>query len=397
MTDPTGPLRDVRVLDLSRFIAGPLCAQMLGDFGADVVKVERPGGEDARSTAPRIGDESMYTMLYNRNKRFVTLDTRHPSAPAILRELIAWADVVVENYRTGTMAAMGLDYERMSEINPRVIHASISGFGRTGPDADRALFDAIAQAESGLMAATGDPSGEPMLAGAFVADNSTALHAVIGVLAALRERERTGRGQFVDVASLDVTVAGMGMRLMATLNGAPAMARTGNRDPLTAPVNLFHTRDRPVYIHAGTTPLFRRLVSEIGRADLAEDPRFDHVAGRMAAADELEAIVGRWCAVRTAEEVAASMRAAGVPHAIVADVADAVASPQLRARGMFTEIALDDGHRVTVPANPIKLSASPATTRRAPGSAGRDTAEVYADILGWDAATLAAHRRTGAV
>ena len=197
----SSPLDGVTVLDLSRFIAGPFCAQMLGDMGAKVIKVERPGGEDARHHEPFFKGASIYTMIFNRNKYAITLNTRHKAAKEILESLIHKSDVLVENFRPGTLAEMGFGYERLRELNPRLIVTSISGFGQTGPLAQRALFDAIAQAMSGLMSLTG--SGEPTLTGTFIADYVAGLHGVIGTLLALQRREKSGEGQVVDVASLD--------------------------------------------------------------------------------------------------------------------------------------------------------------------------------------------------
>ncbi len=217
-------LSGIKVLDLSRFIAGPLCAQMLGDMGAEVIKVERPGGEDARHHAPFVNGESLYIMMYNRNKLGATLDSRHPEAHAILEKLIRWADVLVENYRPGTLEQMGFPHEALEKINPRLIVTSISGFGQTGPYSQRALFDAIAQAMSGLMSVTGQESGEPTLTGTYIADYIAGFHGVIGTLLALLHRERTGRGQLVDVASLDA--------LFATLGTQPIAAKLLGVDPV---------------------------------------------------------------------------------------------------------------------------------------------------------------------
>ncbi|MEK8173759.1 CoA transferase [Streptomyces sp. M19] len=222
------------MLDLSRFIAGPICAQTLADFGAEVVKIERPDGEDSRHHEPYYEGESLYTMLYNRNKYGATLDTRHPKAPGILRSLVEWADVVVENYRPGTMEKMGLGYERMAELKPGVILVSISGFGQSGPLSRRALFDAISQASSGLMSVTGEEDGPPTLAGTYVADYLTGYQAAIGAFAALSHKKETGEGQHVDVASLDSMFSILGIRLISHLMLGADMPRSGSRDLLTA-------------------------------------------------------------------------------------------------------------------------------------------------------------------
>ena len=206
MTAGPGPLDGIRVLDLSRFIAGPMCAQLLGDMGAEVVKVERPGGEDARQQGARYRGESLYAMAFNRNKLGITLDTRHPAAADLLERLIRASDVLVENYRPGTLESMGLGSAHLRELNPGLIVTSLSGFGQTGPLSARALFDPIAQAMSGLMALTGDPDGPPTLTGTYIADHLAGLYGAIGTLLALYARQRTGEGQIVDVASLDARV-----------------------------------------------------------------------------------------------------------------------------------------------------------------------------------------------
>src|SRR5215207_1372693 len=253
-----GPLSDIRVLDLSRFIAGPFCAQLLGDMGADVVKVERPRGEDARHHAPFLGSESLYVLALNRNKRAMTLDTRHPSASEVLERMLRDSDVLVENYRPGTLAAMGFGPDRLREINPRLIVTSISGFGQSGPLAERALFDAIAQAMSGLMSLTGEGDA-PTLAGTYVADYVAGLYGALGTVLALRHRGRTGEGQVVDVASLDGLFSCLATQITATANLGVAPSRTGARDALNAPANVFRAKDGYLYLHGGTNPLFPRL------------------------------------------------------------------------------------------------------------------------------------------
>ena len=241
----SGALDGVRVLDLSRFIAGPICAQILGDMGADVVKVERPGGEDARFQGPFLDGESLYPMAYNRNKASITLDTRHPDARPVLEALVAWADVLVENYRPGTLDAMGFGWERLHATYPRLVLASLSGFGQTGPLAHRPLFDPIAQAASGLMSLTGEPDGPPLLTGTYIADHVAGLYAALGTLVALVARGSTGQGQQVDVASLDALVSVLGTRPMAYAMLGERPTRRGSRDPYSAPANVFPAQRRP--------------------------------------------------------------------------------------------------------------------------------------------------------
>jgi crotonobetainyl-CoA:carnitine CoA-transferase CaiB-like acyl-CoA transferase len=392
-----GPLDGIRVLDLSRFIAGPFCAQMLGDMGADVIKVERPAGEDARHHAPFYKGESVYTMVYNRNKRGVTLNTRHPEARRILEALVARSDVLVENFRPGTLEQMGFGYERLHEINPRLIITSISGFGQTGPLAQRALFDAIAQAMSGLMSLTG-ASGEPTLTGTYVADYVAGLHGVIGTVLALYDRERTGEGQVVDVGSLDALFSCLGTAPSAQVMLGEIPERTaGSRDLLTGPANVFEAKDGHIYLHAGTNPLFPRLCDLMGRPELAQDERFKDVPSRMANIEAIEAEVADWVAHHTIDEVGEGLTRAGIPWGRVATMPDVVASEQIAAREMLVEVEHPTLGQLTIPGIPVKLSASPGSVRKAPPLVGEDTDEVFRELLDIDGDELARLREVGAV
>jgi len=379
-----GPLAGVRVLDLSRFIAGPLCAQILGDMGADVVKVERPGGEDARGLAPFMGGESLYTMTFNRNKRGMTLDTRHPRALAVLEDLVRVSDVLVENYRPGTLATMGLPYDRLTELNPRLVVTSLSGFGQTGPLAGRALFDAIAQAMSGLMSRTGRPEDPPTLAGTFIADHLTGIYGALGTMTALYHRERTGRGQVVDIASLDVLFSCLGTAPVACANTGEEPVRTGSRDPLSGPANTFRTADGWVYLHAGTDPLFRRLSAAMGRPELAEGP-WASVSGRMADIEQVEQVVSQWTAATTTDELGGVLEEAGVPFGPVLTVQQVLAEPQLAARDMLVTGAHASLGDVMMTGLPMKLSASPGSVRRAAPTVGEHTDQLLTEVLGLSA------------
>jgi crotonobetainyl-CoA:carnitine CoA-transferase CaiB-like acyl-CoA transferase len=388
----TGALDGVRVLDLSRFIAGPICTQILGDMGAEVIKVERPGGEDARFQGPFLGGESLYAMAYNRNKAFVTLDTRHRDAGPVLERLVAWADVLVENYRPGTLEAMNLGWARLHDGYPRLVLTSLSGFGQTGPLARRALFDPIAQAASGLMSLTGEPDRPPMLTGTYIADHVAGLYGAIGTLVALLSRTATGIGQRVDVASLDALVSVLGTRPMAYAMLGERPERLGSRDPYSAPANVFPASDGHVYLHAGTDSLFPRLCGAIGRDDLAADPRYATIACRLVNVDALEAEVAAWTTPRSRFEIEEELAAAGIPCAAVADIAEVVASPQLRAREMFVEMAGSPVGTVVLTGSPVKLDATPTTIRRPPRAAGADTDRVLAEVVGLGPAAIEALR-----
>jgi crotonobetainyl-CoA:carnitine CoA-transferase CaiB-like acyl-CoA transferase len=391
----SGALGGVRVVDLSRFIAGPFCTQILADMGAEVVKIERPGGEDARHHAPFLHDESLYVMAYSRNKRAMTLDTRHAEGIRVLERLVRESDVLVENYRPGTLAAMGLTAERLRELNPRLVVTSISGFGQSGPLADRALFDAIAQAMSGLMSLTGD-GDRPTLAGSFVADYIAGLYGAIGTLVALRHRDRTGEGQLVDIASVDGLFSCLATQVMATANLGTAPRRTGSRDAINAPANVFETADGFLYLHGGTDPLFPRLCRAMGCPELAADERFRDGASRMANVTAIEDIVAGWAAGSTMEEAGAQLTQEGIPWGPVLTLPEVLRSPQIEARDMLVSVDHSTVGPVKVPGIPMKLSASPGTIRTPPPRAGEHTEEVLAE-LGFSTAEVADLRTSGAV
>lgn len=392
-----GALDGIRVVDLSRFIAGPICGQILGDMGANVIKVERPGGEDARFQGPFIDGESLYPMAYNRNKASVTLDTRHPDAGSVLERLVAWADVVIENYRPGTLDAMGFGWGRLHEAYPRLVLTSLSGFGQTGPLAQRPLFDAIAQAASGLMSLTGEADGPPTLTGTYIADHVAGLYGAIGTLVAIIARTSSGLGQRVDVASLDALVSVLGTRPMAFAMLGERPVRRGSRDPYSAPASVFAARDGHVYLHGGTDALFPRLCRAIGRPDLVEDPRFATIASRLVHVDALEAAVAAWTRTRTETEIEVALADAGVPCAAVAGIEQVVASPQLRAREMFVEVEGAATGTALLTGIPIKLDATPGTIRAAPPRAGQDTDRILGDILGFEQASIDALREAHAI
>lgn len=380
-TNEAGPLRGLRVLDLSRFIAGPLCAQILGDMGAEVIKVERPGGEDARGLEPMIEGESLYVMSYNRNKLGVTLDTRHPAAIGLLEQLVAKSDVLVENYRPGTLAKMGLGPERLKELNPGLVVTSLSGFGQTGPMKERALFDAIAQAMSGLMSRTGGPGDKPTLTGTFLADYLTGIYGALGTMTALYHRRATGEGQEVDVASLDAVFSCLGTAPSAYLNLGIEPVRTGSRDPLSGPANIFKTSDGWIYLHAGTDPLFRRLCTAMDRMELLGGP-WATVQGRMTEIGAVEQVVATWVGRFDTGKASELLEDAGIPFGPVLSVQEVVDLPQLKARDMIVETKHTKAGTVRLPGIPVKLSSSPGNVRFGAPFVGEHNDYVYGEILG---------------
>lgn len=394
---PSQPLSGVTVLDLTRFIAGPLCCQILADMGAQVLKIERPGGEDTRRLAPFYKGVSIYTMLYSRNKHAGTLDTRHAEAMAILEDLVRKADIVVENYRPGTMAAMGLSYERLQELHPGIILVSISGFGQDGPLAERALFDGIAQAASGLMSMTGEVDGQPTLTGAFVADYIAGYHGAIGALLAILHHRMTGEGQRVDVASVDALFSALGTAPSAWAMLGQKMARHGSRDRLSGPANLFEASDGFVYLHAGTDALFRRLAEGMGRPELAADPRFAAVADRMANIGAIEDVVQKWIGGLTVAHASAVLEKAGIPFSPVVGVDEITDSEQIAAREMMLDIEHPKLGMLKLPGIPIKLSATPGSVRKPPPLVGEDNEYIYREFLGYTPERLQLLRDNGVI
>jgi crotonobetainyl-CoA:carnitine CoA-transferase CaiB-like acyl-CoA transferase len=393
-----GALQGVKVLDLSRFIAGPLCAQNLGDLGADVIKVERPTGEDSRFTEPAIHGKALYTMMYNRNKRALGLNSRDPEGRALLHRLAAWADVIVENFRPGTLDQMGLGDDELARINPRAIVVSISGYGPEGPYADRVLFDCIAQAMSGLMDMNAGPDGIPRLTKMFPGDTAAANQATSAALAALYHRERTGAGQHVDVSVLDSLVAALGTSIPANLVFGATPQHAGNRDDFNAPANVFPVSDGFVYLHAGTPAFWARFAVDIlQRPELATDERFNSTAARMRNIAAIEEIVTEWTRERTGLEVEELFARVGIPCSRVATVAQAARNEQLWSRDMIFRTRDSEGDEVFLLGYPAKFSASPVTMRYAPPTVGEHTDEVLRDVLGVDEEEIARLHETGVV
>ena len=289
---PAGALDGIRVVDLSRYIAGPYCAMLLGDMGADVIKVEPPGrGENSRAFGPFVAGESLYSMVFNRNKRSLTLDLRSDQGKELLRSLLRKADVLVENFVPGTLEAMGFDWDTLKALNPRLIVTRISGFGQSGPLSRKPCFDVIAQTMSGLMDITGEAGGRPTMSGTYIVDYSTGLYATIGTLGAMQARNRTGMGQIVDVALLDSAMSMLMTAIPEQMLFGRTMTRRGNRDRYGAPANTFPTSDGAwVHLAVAGEPMFRALCNAMGRPALADDPRFKDNTARMENVEELETL-----------------------------------------------------------------------------------------------------------
>ncbi|GAA1845242.1 CaiB/BaiF CoA-transferase family protein [Pseudonocardia ailaonensis] len=368
-------LDGIRVVDLSRFIAGPMCAMLLADFGADVVKVERQGGEDARHIARDEAGNSLYSNWYNRNKRAIELNLRDPRGIAVLETLVSEADVLVENFRPGTLDGMGLTADRLRELNPRLVVASLSGFGQDGPWRERAAFDSVIQAMTGLMSLTGTDDTGPLLAGAFVADHLAALYGTIGVLAALRSREATGEGQQVDVALFDALFSVLGLTVPTFTETGTRLPPIGRRDRFTAPSQVFGTRDGHVWLSAGSNALFASLAATVDDERLRA-PEFSEPAMRVANRDALASVVEAWTSQLTTTEVCELLERSRIPYGPVATIDQVVTSDHVRHRELLVTMPHPTLGACAVPGITAKLSASPATLRRPPPALGEHTDEV---------------------
>jgi crotonobetainyl-CoA:carnitine CoA-transferase CaiB-like acyl-CoA transferase len=391
-------LAGLRVLDLSRFIAGPYCAMMLGDMGAEVVKIEPPGeGEYARRALPAVNGQSLYTFIVNRNKKSLAIDMRSDGGLKVLRGLISQADVLVENFRPGTMEKMGLGWEAVHALNPRLVMARISGFGQDGPLAQKQCFDGVAQAMSGLMDMTGAEDGPPTMIGSFMCDYTTGMYAALGILAALNARHASGQGQLVDVSLLESAASMLMTAIPQQKLFGTTMTRVGSRDRFVAPSNTFATGDgRYVLMVGGDDNMFPRVVRAMKQPALLDDPRFVSMASRLEHRHAVEGIVAGWMLAHDADEIVARLEAEGVPCAKIATIDEVVDNPQLRHRGAIADIPFGDT-RVPVQGVTIHLSATPLTIERAMPAVGEHNAEVLQQWLGFQSGQIAALQAEGAI
>ena len=406
-----GALQDVRVLDLSRVLAGPWAGQVLADLGAEVVKVERPGsGDDTRGWGPPFlkdedgqdTGEAAYYLSANRGKRSIAVDMASADGLAVIGKLVGWADVVIENFKVGGLAKYGLDYASLSADHPRLIYCSITGFGQTGPYRARAGYDVMIQAMGGLMSITGRPDdapgGGPQKAGVAIADISTGLYAVIAILAALHHRDRTGQGQHIDLALLDTQVGWLANQNMNYLVTGASPARRGNAHPNIVPYQDFATADGAIIVAVGNDGQFARFAAAIGRPELADDACFATNAARVANRDTLIPLIAERMATRTTADWAGLLDSAevNIPNGPINTIAEAFDDPQVRHRGLRVDLPHPLAGTVATVASPINLSATPPEYHRPPPLLGEHTDDVLAE-LGLDAAAIADLRAKGAV
>lgn len=403
-------LDDIVVLDLSRVLAGPWCTQNLADLGATVIKVEKPGeGDDTRKWGPiYLKDpatgaraDSAYYLAANRGKRSVTVDMATPEGQQILRDLATKADVVVENYKLGGLKKYGLDYDSLSKLNPRLVYCSITGFGQTGPYAPRAGYDFIIQGMGGLMSVTGErddlPGGGPQKAGVALADVMTGLYSTIAILGALNQRHRSGKGQYIDMALLDVQVAALANQATYYLVGGEAPVRMGNGHAAIVPYQSFPTSDGHVIIAVGNDGQFAKLADELGHPEWKSDPRFATNIERLHHRAEIVAAISEETKKRSIDDLIAALEKRQVPCGPINTVDRVFADPHVQARGLQQTVPHSQQGSLPSVASPLRLSDSPVSYDRGPPLLGEHTDEVLAERLGFDAAKLVELRNKGVI
>ncbi len=399
-----GPLTGLRVLDLSRVLAGPWATQMFADLGAEVIKIEKPGeGDDTRGWGPPFvtnGDgsrgDAAYFQSANRGKWSVCIDMAKPEGQALIRELAAKSDIVIENFKVGGLKKYGLDYESLKTVNGKLIYCSITGFGQNGPYAQRAGYDFMIQGMGGIMSVTGQPDGadgaEPMKVGVAFADIFTGLHAVIGIVSALYHRERTGEGQYLDLALLDSQVAVLANQALNYLVGGKAPVRLGNAHPNIVPYQTFATADGYIIMAVGTDRQYTEFCRIIGAGNLSEDARFKTNRGRVENRDILIPLLRPFMVVRKTAEWVEQFEAAAVPCGPINSIAEVFADPQVLARGLQIGLTREDGVQVPGVANPIVFSETPVEYEKPAPRLGDGTEKILSEVLGKDPAHLASLR-----
>lgn len=406
----SGALSHIRVLDLSRVLAGPWAGQCLADLGAEVIKIERPGsGDDTRHWGPpyvpdgegNATREAAYFQCANRNKQSLTVDFTRAEGQQLIRDLVAQSDVLLENFKVGGLMAYGLDYASLQAINPRLIYCSITGFGQDGPYARRAGYDFMIQGLGGLMSLSGHPDGEagagPMKVGVALTDILTGLYATVGVLAALHQREHSGVGQHIDVALLDVQVACLANQAMNYLCSGRVPARLGNAHPNIVPYQDFPTADGHFILAVGNDGQFGRFCEVAGLVELASDARFATNQARVIHRDQLLPLIRQATVFKTTAEWLQRLEQVGVPCGPINDLAQVFADPQVQARGLRVEMANSFGGVTPQVASPLRLSATPVQYRTAPPTLGEHTAEVLQRLLGLDEAAQRVLREQGVI
>lgn len=394
-----GLLDGVVVLDLTRVLAGPYSGMLLADMGATVIKVENPkGGDDTRKMGPFINDNSVYYANFNRSKIGCTLNLKEPEAKEIFKEMVKKADVIIENYRPGTMEKLGLGYDVLKEVNPAIIYGAVSGFGHTGPYSKRAGYDIVGQAMGGLMSTTGWPGGQPTRSGTPMGDVLGGLNLTIGVLAALVNRQKTGLGEKVDVALVDSVASAMENITMIYQATGRIPQRIGNRYESTYPYDAFPAKDGNVIVAAGNNKLFAILCDVMGQPELKDNPKFKEIKDRVANHEEMYAIVSAWTQQYTIDEVDKMLNGAGCPASAVNTIDRLVVDPQIAgAREMFPEIDQPGIGKLRVTAAAQKLTRTKAVPRKPAPLLGEDNLEIFSKMAGLDAAKIEELKAKGVI
>ena len=384
MSEPArGPLVGLKVLDFTRVYSGPYCTMLLGDLGAEIVKVEMPEcGDETRRFLPFKNDESGYYMYLNRNKKGITLDLKSSAGREIALKLAQWADLLVENFSPGTMGRLGLGYEEVRKVNPQIIYASISGFGQTGPLREKGAYDAVVQAMGGLAGVTGFPDRPPVKTGPSIADANAGVHAAFGIVAAVYHRQRTGEGQYIDVSMMDALFSVLeNFVVLYTLTGENP-ERAGNENLASAPFDTFPTRDDYVAIATANDRLFLKLALAMEMPDLPKDERFATNPLRKKNYAALRPIITEWTRSRTTEEIVCLLDGCKVPASPILSIRELVEHPQIKEREMLVEMDHPVAGKISVPGFPVKLSATPGTIRTPAPVLGQHTEEVLRTIVG---------------
>ncbi|MBS0242481.1 MAG: CoA transferase [Proteobacteria bacterium] len=374
------PLSGIRVVDLTRVLSGPFCTMLLGDMGADVIKIETPQGDTLRGQGAGKHDVSFYFAAHNRNKRSVVLDLRKDEGRRVLERMISKADVLVENFRPGVLADMGFSDSRLQELNPRLVTASINGYGSTGPYVDRPAFDFIAQAMSGFMATTGAAGGDPMRAGPPITDLLAGLYCAFGIVNALRARDQTGRGQRVEAAMVNSMVSMLAYLATEYFATGTEPARTGNDHAIASPYGLFHAKDGTIAIAPATPEILAKFMRELGLSDMLARPDMQTAEQRRIARPELNAAVDKTLAHETQDYWIERLNKAGIPAGKVLSIAEVFSDPQIAAQEMAIEVDHPGQGPVRMMGFPVKLSQTPCQIRRPAPRLGADTAEVLAEF-----------------
>ena len=401
----SGPLSNIRVLDLTRVLAGPWATQMLADFGAEVIKIEKPGeGDDTRGWGPPFlkhadggNGDAAYFLSANRGKQSVCIDMATQDGQKLIRALAEKSDVVIENFKVGGLKKYGLDYDSLKAVNPKLIYCSITGFGQDGPYAARAGYDFMIQGMAGSMSITGEPDGQPMKSGVAYADIFTGLHAVIGITAALFHRERTGVGQFLDLALLDSQVAVLANQASNYLVGGKVPGRLGNAHPNIVPYQTFETADGHIIMAVGNDRQFKEYCNIIGVPDLPDDEHYKTNRARVENRVALTTLLTPPMKARTTTQWVAAFEAASVPCGPINTIAQMFADPQVLARGLQIGLTREDGVQVPGVANPIRFSETPVDYEKAPPKLGDATNSILTDVLGLSAREIDDLRTAGAI